>query len=131
MIFTGAKSNISFSANSTVTVMTNIDNLRNSQMNYQPLTRKSNGVISSADADFCLYETDNPYDDDDNNNDNQDDYKKGIFEQEEAQLQRKGARVRFPQPYSFLFMILFKLKLGSTPIFKFGVLGFIKIKLKF
>lgn len=36
MIFTGAKSNIPFSANSTVTVMTNIDNLRNSQMNYQP-----------------------------------------------------------------------------------------------
>ena len=47
--------------------------------------------------------------------------KNGIFEQEEAQLQRKEARVRFPNPYSFLFTILFKLKLGSTPIFKFNI----------
>ena len=32
--------------------------------------------------------------------------KKGIFEQEEAQLQRKGAGVRFPQPLSIKFKII-------------------------
>ena len=40
-IFIGSKSNLPFSANSTVTVMTNIDHLRNSQMNYQPKIKQS------------------------------------------------------------------------------------------
>ena len=41
---------------------------------------KSNRVICSADADFCLHKTDNPYYDDDDNKKNRDDDKKGIFE---------------------------------------------------
>ena len=80
---------------------------------------KSNRVICSADANFFIYKTDNPYYDDNDNNKKQYDDIKGIFEQEEAQYQRKGREFDSPNPYSFLFTILFKLKLGSTPIFKF------------
>ena len=68
---------------------------------------KSNRVICSADADFCLHKTDNPYYDDEDNNKNQYDDKKGIFEQDEAQLQRKWERVRFPQPlFIFIYDII-------------------------
>ena len=68
---------------------------------------KSNRVISSADADFCLCEMENPNNDDDDNNSNLNDIRKqGIFEQEEAQLQRKGEN-SIPQPlFIFIYDII-------------------------
>ena len=74
-----------------------------------PLMMKFNRVICSADANFYLHKTDNPYYDDDNHYKNQDDdKKKGIFEQKIAQLQRKGERVRFLLP---LFIFIYDINL--------------------
>ena len=81
---------------------------------------KSNRVICSATADFCIRETDNSYNDDDDNNSNLDDVRKRVYlNRRKLNLKRKGREFDSLKPYSFLFMILFKLKLGSTPIFKF------------
>ena len=69
---------------------------------------KSNRVICSADADFCLRETDNPYNDDDDNNDNLNDVRNRVY-LNRRKLNFKGKEREFdsPNPYSFLFTILF------------------------
>ena len=83
---------------------------------------KSNVVIHSADADFCLRETDNPYNDDDDDKDNLDDDRNRVYlNRGKFNFKGKGREFVFPNPYSFLFTILFKLKPGSTPIFKFSI----------
>ena len=72
-----------------------------------PLIMKSNRVICSADADFCLHKTDNLYYDDVDNKKTEMMIKKCILEQEEAQLQIKEEKVRFPQPlFNFIYDII-------------------------
>ena len=80
---------------------------------------KSNWVICSADIDFCLLETDHPYDDDDNNDNLDDDRNRVYLNRRKFNIKGNGREFDSPNPYSFLFTILFKLKLGSTPIFYF------------
>ena len=73
------------------------------------LIRKSNGVICSVDADFCLRETDNPYDYNDDNNDSLDNDKNRVYlNRRKLNFKGKeGERVRFPQPlFIFIYDII-------------------------
>ena len=65
---------------------------------------KFNRVICSSEADFCLRETDCPYNDDDDNNNNLDDVRKRVYFNM-RKLNFKGfQRVRFHQPL-FIFIV--------------------------
>ena len=84
--------------------------------------KKSNGIISIVDVDFILRETDYPYDDNDNNNENLDNNRNKIyFNRRKLNFKGKGRMFDSSNVSSFLFIILFKLKLASTPIFKFSL----------
>ena len=68
---------------------------------------KSNRVICSADADFCLHKTDNPYYDDDDNNKNQDDDKKEyIWTGRSSTSKERGKSSISQPPFIFIYDII-------------------------
>ena len=67
-----------------------------------PLMMKSNRVICSADADFCLRKADNPYNDDDDNNNNLDDIRKRVYlNKRKLNFKGKGREFDCPNPIHF------------------------------
>ena len=69
---------------------------------------KSNKVICSADTDFCLRETDNPYNGDDDHNDNLNNVRNRVY-LNRRKLSFKGNEREFdsPQPlFIFIYDII-------------------------
>ena len=93
--------------------------------------KKSNRVICLTGIDFYLRETDNLFDENKENNNNLDDDRNRIYlNRKKLNFKRKGES-SIPNLYSFLFMLSFKLKLDSTPIFKFYIFAIKFLKSKY
>ena len=67
---------------------------------------KSNKVIGSADADFCLRETDNPYNDDNDNNNLNDVRKRVYLNKRKLNFKGKGREFDFQPLFIFIYDII-------------------------